>query len=157
MNKSVDNVNFHNININKTWVDVLDFISPKVGDEAIDTWFQPLELEDINKEQATIRVPNKFFGEWLGRNYKDLLIEAFQHAEKIKPNDIIFVLRDQKEKDGSQTVRFSKKESSLPPQSPKVSHWVRPSHPPWPVRSPPRGFQYNTLAGKGGVFKATPP
>jgi len=119
VNKSVDNVNFHNININKTWVDVLDFISPKVGDEAIDTWFQPLELEDINKEQATIRVPNKFFGEWLGRNYKDLLIEAFQHAEKIKPNDIIFVLRDQKEKDGSQTVRFSKKESSLPPQSPK--------------------------------------
>ena len=59
MNKSVDNVNFHNININKTWVDVLDFISPKVGDEAIDTWFQPLELVDINKEQATIRVPNK--------------------------------------------------------------------------------------------------
>ena len=115
----MDNVNFHNININKTWVDVLDFISPKVGDEAIDTWFQPLELEDINKEQATIRVPNKFFGEWLGRNYKDLLIEAFQHAEKIKPNDIIFVLRDQKEKDGSPTVRFSKKESSLPPQSPK--------------------------------------
>ncbi len=85
MNKSVDKANFYNININKTWVDVLEFICPKVGDEAIDTWFQPLELEDITKEQVTIRVPNRFFGEWLGRNYKDLLLEAFQHVEKIKP------------------------------------------------------------------------
>jgi chromosomal replication initiator protein len=119
VNKSVDNVKFHNININKIWVDVLEFISPKVGDEAIDTWFQPLELEDITKEQATIRVPNRFFGEWLGRNYKDLLIEAFQHAEKIKPADIIFVLKDQKDKDTSQVLRFEKKETSLPLQSPK--------------------------------------
>lgn len=119
MNKSVDKVNFNNKNINKTWVDVLDFISPKVGDEAIDTWFQPLELEDITEEQATIRVPNRFFGEWLGRNYKDLLIEAFQHAEKIKPNDIIFVLKDQKNKDASQATSYVKKETSLPPPSSK--------------------------------------
>jgi chromosomal replication initiator protein len=119
VNKSVDNVKFHNININKTWVDVLEFISPKVGDEAIDTWFQPLELENITEAQATIRVPNKFFGEWLGRNYKDLLIEAFQHAEKIKPADIVFVLKDQKNKDASQEVSFLKKETSLLPPSSK--------------------------------------
>jgi chromosomal replication initiator protein len=119
VNKSVDKANFYNININKTWVDVLEFICPKVGDEAIDTWFQPLELEDITKEQVTIRVPNRFFGEWLGRNYKDLLLEAFQHVEKIKPADIIFILKDQKDKDAPQSVSFAKKETSFPPQSPK--------------------------------------
>jgi len=111
VNKSVGNVNFHNININKTWVDVLEFISPKVGDETIETWFQPLELEGITDEQATIRVPNRFFGEWLGRNYKDLLIEAFHHAEKIKPADIIFVLKEEQEKFIPQTINSGKKES----------------------------------------------
>ena len=52
MNKSVNKVNFSNININKTWVSVLEFISPKVGDEAIDTWFQPLSLESFTEDQV---------------------------------------------------------------------------------------------------------
>jgi len=118
VNNSVDNVNFHNININKTWVDVLEFISPKVGDEAIETWFQPLELEDITDEQATIRVPNRFFGEWLGRNYKDLLIEAFHHAKKIKPADIVFVLKQEQEPHTALTISSGKKESpQFPPSS----------------------------------------
>ncbi len=117
MNKSVNNVNIHNININKTWVDVLEFISPKVGDEAIETWFQPLEIEGISEEQATIRVPNKFFGEWLGRNYKDLLIEAFLHAGGIKPTDIIFVLKEEKANSQIIGTQAKKPSNPLPPPS----------------------------------------
>ncbi len=121
MNKSVNSVDFHNTNMNKSWVDVLEFISPKVGDEAIDTWFQPLELEGITEEQATIRVPNKFFGEWLGRNYKDLLIEAFHHTEGIKPTEIIFVLKEEKSKESLQAVPSVKKEGYRPPPLPSKS------------------------------------
>jgi len=118
VNKSVDTVNFPNTNINKSWVDVLEFISPKIGDEAIDTWFQPLELEGITEDLATIRVPNRFFGEWLGRNYKDLLIEAFHHTEGIKPTDIIFVLKEERNKETLQTVVSAKKEVARLPLSP---------------------------------------
>ncbi len=121
MNKIVNNVNFPNTNINKSWVNVLEFISPKVGDEAIDTWFQPLELEGISEDQATIRVPNRFFGEWLGRNYKDLLIEAFHHTEGIKPTDIIFVLKEERDKEPVQGIAPMKKDSyrSQPSPNPK--------------------------------------
>ena len=117
MNKSVDNVNFNNININKAWVDVLEFISPKVGDEAIETWFQPLEIEGISEDQATIRVPNKFFGEWLGRNYKELLIEAFHHAGGVKPTDIIFVLKEEKIDSHIIGTEPKKANNPLPPSS----------------------------------------
>lgn len=120
MNKSVNSVDFPNTNMNKSWVDVLEFISPKVGDEAIDTWFQPLELEGITEEQATIRVPNRFFGEWLGRNYKDLLIEAFHHTEGIKPTEIIFVLKEEKDRESLQAVASVKKESYPPPLTSKA-------------------------------------
>ncbi len=119
MNKSVNNVNFSNTNNKKSWVDILDFISPKIGDEAIDTWFQPLELEGVTEEQATIRVPNRFFGEWLGRNYKDLLIEAFQYVEGIKPTDIIFVLKEEEVKEPLQTVKPVQKEEHRLPLPPK--------------------------------------
>lgn len=78
----------------KIWVDVLNFVNPRVGDDTIETWFQPLVLENLSEHQAHIRVPNKFFGEWLGRNYKDLLVEAFQHVEGVKPAEITFVLKE---------------------------------------------------------------
>ncbi len=120
MNKSVNSVDFPNTNMNKSWVDVLEFISPKIGEEAIDTWFQPLELEEITEEQATIRVPNRFFGEWLGRNYKDLLIEAFHHTEGIKPTEIIFVLKEEKDKESLRAVAPVKKEGYPPPLSSKA-------------------------------------
>ncbi len=115
MNKSVSSVNFPNTNMSKSWIDILEFISPKVGDEAIDTWFQPLELEEITEEQATIRVPNRFFGEWLGRNYKDLLIEAFHHTEGIKPTEIIFVLKEEKDNESLKAVAPLKKDSYRAP------------------------------------------
>ncbi len=127
MNKSVNSVNFPNTNINKSWVDVLEFISPKVGDEAIDTWFQPLELEEITEEQATIRVPNRFFGEWLGRVYKDLLIEAFHHTEGIKPTDIIFVLKEEKNKESVRAVAPVKKEDYRPPLPSKARRQALPN------------------------------
>ena len=119
MYKSVNIVNLYNKNINKLWIDVLEFISPKVGDEAIDTWFKPLELEGITEDQATIRVPNRFFGEWLERNYKDLLIEAFHQTEGIKPNDIIFVLKRERDKEPLRAVGPVKKEGDRPPLPPK--------------------------------------
>jgi chromosomal replication initiator protein len=116
----VNKVNFSNININKTWVSVLEFISPKVGDEAIDTWFQPLSLESFTEDQVSIRVPNKFFGEWLGRNYKELLIEAFHHTEGINPTDVVFVLKEESGKVTVQAESSRNKESYRLSQSPKV-------------------------------------
>ncbi len=120
MNKVVNKVDFLNINTSKIWVDVLGYIRPKVGNEVIDTWFQPLVLDGINEGQATIRVPNKFFGEWLGRNYKDLLTEAFYYVAGIKPAEIIFVLKDEGEKDISHQVNVGKKENYRFSQSSKV-------------------------------------
>jgi chromosomal replication initiator protein len=102
VNNSVNKLKFPNINNDKVWVDVLDFVSPRVGDDTIETWFQPLILESLTEDQAHIRVPNKFFGEWLGRNYKDLLIEAFQHVEGVNPTEIVFVM---KENDGEGAPR----------------------------------------------------
>jgi len=116
----VDNIDFYNINIKKTWVDVLEFISPKVREEDITTWFQPLVLDNITEEQATILVPNKFFGEWIEKNYKDLLIEAFHYVNGIRPAEIIFVLKAESEKNFFQPVKVEKKENNRFSQPSKV-------------------------------------
>ena len=60
------------------WNEALGFIQAKMGDEVIETWFQPTKLGELNGTKATIVVPNKFFGEWLGRNYREMIGEALQ-------------------------------------------------------------------------------
>ncbi len=60
------------------WNEALGFIQAKTGDEVMETWFQPTKLGELNGTKATIVVPNKFFGEWLGRNYRGMIGEALQ-------------------------------------------------------------------------------
>ena len=60
------------------WEKALGFIRSRMGDEVIETWFQPTKLGELNGTKATIVVPNKFFGEWLGRNYREVISEALQ-------------------------------------------------------------------------------
>ncbi len=120
MNKIVGKLNFDNKNIGKSWDDVLEFIGPKVGDEAIETWFKPLVCEGIVEREVTIRVPNKFFGEWIGRNYKDILIEGFDRTGDIQLTDIAFVLGDNESTSQAEVSTVVKKEESRVPPHQKV-------------------------------------
>lgn len=77
------------------WSHVLDFLQSRVGGEVIETWFHPLMFEGLDGKKARVGVPNKFFGEWLGRNYLDLLAEAFQTVGMVPgPVEVDFIVRD---------------------------------------------------------------
>ena len=60
------------------WEKALGFIHSQMGNEVVETWFKPIKLGGLNGTKATIIVPNKFFGEWLGRNYRQVISEALQ-------------------------------------------------------------------------------
>jgi chromosomal replication initiator protein len=87
------------------WDQVLDYVKPRVGSEVIETWFQPVILESVDGVQARISVPNKFFGEWLSRNYRDLISEAFTTVESLGPLQIDFVVRQRYQGSVSETER----------------------------------------------------
>jgi len=90
----VNKSNFINKSNKEIWDDVLGFLGPRLGEETKETWFRPLILEELTKNQVQISVPNKFFGEWLGRNYKELIIEAFHQVEGVKLHDVVFSLKE---------------------------------------------------------------
>jgi len=58
------------------WTQTLAFIQGKVPKQVFDTWFMPVRLQGIEDSTARVEVPNKFFGEWLGQHYGNLLAEA---------------------------------------------------------------------------------
>ena len=89
----MNKLKFSPLDTKKIWDRVLDYVKPRVGSEVMETWFHPVILESVDGVQAKITVPNKFFGEWLGRNYRNLISEAFMTVESLGPLQIDFVVR----------------------------------------------------------------
>ena len=82
----------------KIWDRALGFIEARMGKEVVETWFQPIQLGEISESRVIIIVPNKFFGEWLGRNYKKLIGEAIGSANGLqggKDLEIVFIVGEQ--------------------------------------------------------------
>ncbi|MGB0910126.1 MAG: chromosomal replication initiator protein DnaA [Nitrospirales bacterium] len=77
------------------WGTVLEYLQVRLGSEVIETWFSPVMFEGFNGKKAKVAVPNKFFGEWLERNYLDLIGEAFQSAGAFSGQvEVDFIVRE---------------------------------------------------------------
>ncbi len=74
------------------WNDALVYIQEKVPKQVFETWFTPVVLDRIEDTTAYLAVPNKFFGEWLGEHYRDLLAEAVSAAQGGGHLDVSFVV-----------------------------------------------------------------
>lgn len=70
------------------WSNVLKFMEERLGKETVETWLTPIKLEEFDNGRATISVPNKFFGEWISRNYRELLCEALKAGVPGAPDEI---------------------------------------------------------------------
>lgn len=76
------------------WNDALVYIQEKVPKQVFETWFTPVVLDRIEETTAYLAVPNKFFGEWLGEHYRDLLAEAVSAAQGGGHLDVSFVVNN---------------------------------------------------------------
>ena len=74
------------------WNDALVYIQEQVPKQVFATWFTPVVLDRIEETTAYLAVPNKFFGEWLGEHYRDLLAEAVSAAQGGGHLDVSFVV-----------------------------------------------------------------
>lgn len=99
------------------WEKALTCIESSIGSENVETWFQPVRLEEMNGSKATIIVPNRFFGDWLETKYRQVIIEALQSVQSVGEGeiDVEFVVNEQA---ASRSASVSEKEPSPLPSSP---------------------------------------
>ena len=64
------------MNVSAVWDQSLKVIEEKVGSQAFNTWFRSVSLDSVNGKEITLRVPNRFFGQWLREHYQDVLREV---------------------------------------------------------------------------------
>jgi chromosomal replication initiator protein len=58
------------------WKQALESIKHKVNQQVFDAWFRPISVETLEGNTMFLKVPNKFFKEWLFNNYMDIIKEA---------------------------------------------------------------------------------
>ncbi len=74
------------------WNECLDLIRENVNRQSFKTWFEPLEAHSLEKEddlrKLTIRLPSRFYYEWLEEHYFSLLRKTI--TDVLGPNGRLF-------------------------------------------------------------------
>ncbi len=78
----------------EVWEKSLSWIQGKLNSQVYEAWFSPVELDEFAGERLALRVPNKFFKEWLSNNYVDLIQEAVWTETGVKPQVKFVVSED---------------------------------------------------------------
>lgn len=73
------------------WEHALAALKNKLSDQVFDAWFRPITFEKIEQDTITLKVPNKFFKDWLANNYVDLIRETL-FLEVGRPVEISIVV-----------------------------------------------------------------
>lgn len=84
------------MNIEEAWTKTIEAIGAKVGSQTFDLWFRPLKFIELQDQQITIEVPNKFFKEWIEDHYPALIPETAEKFLK-KEVSVRFKVVDKKE------------------------------------------------------------
>ncbi len=66
--------------VTRLWQSCTDVLKGRVSQDVFTTWFQDVSIENITDSEATIRVPNRFFRDWIRDHYQALLEEVVGQA-----------------------------------------------------------------------------
>ena len=86
------------------WSKVKEFVKSNIGESAHANWIQPIELKEINGSVAKFKVPTRFIGTWVHRNYGDHIIQGFKN-QKLTIDRLEFIASSDKivgKKNGSE-------------------------------------------------------
>ena len=64
--------------LEQQWVNICTYLEQEVGVSAFKSWINPLKLSDIEGSVAKFTVPTVFIGNWVSRNYGQIIHEGFK-------------------------------------------------------------------------------
>jgi len=74
-----------------TWQKTADFLKENLGKTVFDTWIAPLQPKIKSEKEIILEAPDNFFRDWIDKNYKTIILEAFRQTEPKEINVILEV------------------------------------------------------------------
>ena len=76
------------------WKGSAGILKTRVTPDVFTTWFQDLSIATISDGEATIRVPNRFFRDWIREHYQTVLEEVLGQVADKKGLRVAYVITD---------------------------------------------------------------
>ncbi len=67
-----------NSQITALWSQTITELRGEIGDEQADLWLQPIESINLDHGVLRLKVPNKYFSDWIKKNYQKKILEHFK-------------------------------------------------------------------------------
>ncbi len=74
--------------MNEHWESALGDLRGRLSTENFDTWLRPIRFDRLDAGTVHIRIPNRFYAEWIRTHYLDLLLEALKRHAGIGELDV---------------------------------------------------------------------
>jgi len=81
------------------WKQILSKVKIEVSRECYETWFSPTRLERSTSREIIVRLPNKYFKEWITENFSDM-IQNIQRAIDLDRFRVKFIVDDETDSNG---------------------------------------------------------
>ena len=117
------------------WERALQDLKGRLSAENFETWLSPLTVDRAEGSTLTLRVPNKFYADWLQTHYVDLLLEALRSHGAPEAMRVDFSVSD------ASRARVNAR-ASEPPAQPRTRSSTPP--PSAPVAAPAQVGPYAT-------------
>jgi len=76
-------LNRGNSRMAELWESTLKDLRTKLSAESFETWLGAVAFGGIDGDRITLKVPNRFYSEWISSHYLDLIVESLRgHAEQ---------------------------------------------------------------------------
>lgn len=62
--------------MNELWERALESLRGRLSAENFDTWLAPVRCEGLEGDAVVLRIPNRFYADWITNHYNDLLLDA---------------------------------------------------------------------------------
>src|SRR5690606_24255522 len=60
------------------WDSALATLRSQLSEENFRTWLEPVQLERLDQRSVVLRVPNRFYADWLSLHYLGLILESLR-------------------------------------------------------------------------------
>ena len=64
--------------MNQLWERALCNLKTQLSSENYSTWLEPVQFGGIDSENIVLRIPNRFFADWISAHYLDLIFETLR-------------------------------------------------------------------------------
>jgi chromosomal replication initiator protein len=102
------------------WDKAVKILKEKVSQQNFETWIRPIRITAMEGDQVHLRVPNRFFRDWLVENYLTLIQESMKSAAGISCH-VEWII----EQDNNQIVGSSGDAAAVEKTAPKKSSRAR--------------------------------